>query len=64
MIYFAVNKRVMAVTRLKRKERVNKSVSKQRTANLILHGKRILVASPYKEESGIILDYVPGVDNK
>jgi len=54
----------MAVTRLKRKERVNKSVSKQRTANLILHGKRILVASPYKEESGIILDYVPGVDNK
>ena len=54
----------MAVTRLKRKERVNKTVSKQRTANLKLYGARVLVASPYKEESGIILDYVPGIDNK
>lgn len=62
-IYFAPFKnRVMAVTRLKRKERVNKTVSKQRTANLKLHGSRVLVASPYKEESGIILDYVPGID--
>lgn len=54
----------MAITRLKRKERVNKTVAKQRNASLVLHGKRIMVASPYKEESGIILDYVPGVDDK
>jgi hypothetical protein len=54
----------MAVTRLKRKERVNRTVAKLRTANLKLHGKRVLVASPYKEESGIILDYVPGIDGK
>ncbi|MFM9945802.1 MAG: hypothetical protein ACKVQB_11290 [Bacteroidia bacterium] len=52
----------MAVTRLKRKERVNKTVAKRRTADLKLFGARVLVASPYKEESGIILDYVPGVD--
>lgn len=62
MVYFAEIKSVMAVTRLKRKERVNKTVAKQRNASLVLHGKRVLVASPYKEESGIILDYVPGVD--
>ena len=52
----------MAVTRLKRKERVNKTVAKRRTTNLKLQGKRVLVASPYKEVSGIILDYVPGVN--
>ena len=61
-LYFAALLRAMAVTRLKRKERVNKTVAKQRTAALKLHGKRVLVASPYKEESGIILDYVPGIN--
>ncbi|MCB9251256.1 MAG: hypothetical protein H6605_02215 [Flavobacteriales bacterium] len=54
----------MAVTRLKRKERVNKTVAKQRLASLVQHGKRVMVASPYKGESGIILDHVPGIDTK
>lgn len=53
----------MAVTRLKRKERVNKVVAKQRTASLKLHNKRVMVKSPYKDESGIILDSIPELDN-
>jgi hypothetical protein len=43
MVYFAEIISVMAVTRLKRKERVNKTVAKQRNASLVLHGKRVLV---------------------
>ena len=52
----------MADTRLKRKERVNKVVAKQRTASLKLLNKRVMIKSPYKNESGIILDSIPEIE--
>lgn len=46
----------MAVTRLKRKTRRNKTRSKQRTATLAGLRKVVYIKSPYKGESGIVID--------
>jgi hypothetical protein len=54
---FAASKiKVMAVTRLKRKTRRNKTRAKQRTANIKALRKIVYIKSPYKGESGIILE--------
>jgi predicted flap endonuclease-1-like 5' DNA nuclease len=45
----------MAVTRLERKARRNKTKAKERTLAIKRNIRRNFVASPYKEESGIIL---------
>ncbi len=46
----------MAVTRLERKARRNKSRAKLRTIQIKRNVKRVLVKSAYKDESGIILE--------
>lgn len=46
----------MAVTRLKRKERRNKTTARVRVENIKLHKSRLFVKSPYADESGIILE--------
>ena len=46
----------MAVTRLQRKERRNKTRARVRTENIKLHKSRIYMKSPYADVSGIILD--------
>lgn len=46
----------MAVTRLERKARRNKTKAKERTLAIKRNIRRNFVASPYKEESGIILE--------
>jgi hypothetical protein len=46
----------MAVTRLKRKERRNKTTARVRVENIKLHKSRLFVKSPYEEISGIILE--------
>ncbi len=46
----------MAVTRLERKARRNKTRAKERTLAIKRNIRRNYVASPYKEESGIILE--------
>ena len=46
----------MAVTRLERKARRNKTKAKARTAAIKRNIRRNYVASPNKEESGIILE--------
>ncbi len=46
----------MAVTRLERKARRNKTRAKERTLAIKRNIRRNFVASPYKEESGIILE--------
>lgn len=46
----------MAVTRLERKARRNKTKAKERTLAIKRNIRRNYVASPYKEESGIILE--------
>lgn len=46
----------MAVTRLERKARRNKSRAKERTLAIKRNIRRNFVASPYKEESGVILE--------
>ncbi|MFA7381003.1 MAG: hypothetical protein WC150_11095 [Bacteroidia bacterium] len=44
----------MAVTRLKRKNRLNKTVSRQKQTMLALNRAKVNVKSPYKEQSGVI----------
>lgn len=46
----------MAVTRLERKARKNKSRAKDRTLAIKRNVKRLYIKSPYKDESGIILE--------
>ena len=46
----------MAVTRLERKARRNKSRAKVRVANLKRFQTRVYVESPNKGESGVVLD--------
>ncbi|MCB9261663.1 MAG: hypothetical protein H6607_04745 [Flavobacteriales bacterium] len=46
----------MTVTRLERKARRNKTKAKERTAAIKRNIKRVYIKSPFKEESGIILD--------
>ena len=46
----------MAVTRLERKARRNKTRAKERTLAIKRNIRRNFVASPYKEESGVVLD--------
>ncbi len=46
----------MAVTRLERKARRNKTKAKERTLAIKRNIRRNYVASPYKEESGVILE--------
>lgn len=46
----------MAVTRLKRKERRNKTTARVRVENIKLHKSRLFVKSPYADESGIIIE--------
>ena len=46
----------MAVTRLERKARRNKTKAKDRTLAIKRNIRRNYVASPYKEESGVILE--------
>jgi predicted flap endonuclease-1-like 5' DNA nuclease len=46
----------MAVTRLERKARRNKTKAKERTLAIKRNIRRNFVASPYKDESGIILE--------
>jgi len=46
----------MAVTRLERKARRNKTKAKERIKSIKRSIRRNFVASPYKEESGIILE--------
>ncbi|MDL5049931.1 hypothetical protein QQ054_28360 [Oscillatoria amoena NRMC-F 0135] len=46
----------MAVTRLKRKERKNKVVSVLKKQNRKLQTKLTTIASPNKEQSGIIIE--------
>mgnify|MGYP001810143878 CR=1 FL=1 len=44
----------MAVTRLKRKNRLNKTVSKQKQTMLAINRKKVNVKSPFKEQTGVI----------
>lgn len=44
----------MAVTRLKRKDRYNKTVSRLKQQNIKLVIKTVSVQSPYKDKTGII----------
>jgi len=46
----------MAVTRLKRKDRKNKVVAKQRVKDIKKSIERVYIKSPYKDVSGIILE--------
>lgn len=46
----------MAVTRLERKARRNKTRAKERTKTIKRNIRRNFVKSPYKEESGVILE--------
>jgi len=46
----------MAVTRLQRKERRNKTRARVRTENIKLHKSRVFIKSPYADVSGIIID--------
>jgi len=46
----------MAVTRLERKARRNKTRAKERTLAIKRNIRRTFVESPYKAESGIILE--------
>jgi hypothetical protein len=46
----------MAVTRLKRKDRYNKTVSRLKQQNKKLVIKQINVRSPYKEQTGVVED--------
>lgn len=46
----------MGVTRLKRKERRNKTTARVRVENIKLNKSRIFIKSPYADESGIIID--------
>lgn len=46
----------MAVTRLKRKNRRNKTVSRQWSQSLKLNARRVDVKSPYKEQTVVIED--------
>jgi hypothetical protein len=55
-IYLCKNFFEMAVTRLERKARRNKTRAKERTLAIKRNIRRNFVASPYKEESGIILE--------
>jgi hypothetical protein len=48
----------MAVTVLKRKTRKNKSRAKERTAKISALQQIVYIKSPYKGESGIILEDV------
>lgn len=48
--------KTMAVTRLQRKERRNKTRARVRTENIKLHKSRVFMKSPYADVSGIILD--------
>ncbi|HEY1046998.1 MAG TPA: spore protein [Bacteroidia bacterium] len=46
----------MAVTRLKRKDRRNKEMTRVRKTNLKNVNKMLYIQSPYKGESGIVLE--------
>jgi len=46
----------MAVTRLQRKERRNKTRARVRTENIKLHKSRVYMKSPYADVSGIIIE--------
>ncbi len=46
----------MAVTRLKRKDRYNKTVSRLKQQNKKLVIKQVNVRSPYKEQTGVVED--------
>lgn len=46
----------MAVTRLKRKNRRNKTVSRQWNQALKLNARRVDVKSPYKDQTVIVED--------
>lgn len=46
----------MAVTRLKRKERRNKTTARVRVENIKRFKSRTYVKSPYESESGIVLE--------
>ena len=46
----------MAVTRLQRKELLNKTRARVRVENLKINKSRLYVKSPYADESGIILE--------
>jgi hypothetical protein len=47
----------MAVTRLQRKELLNKTRARVRVENLKINKSRLYIKSPYAAESGIILDH-------
>lgn len=46
----------MAVTRLERKAQKNKSRAKDRIDQLKRNSRRIFIKSPFKDESGIVLE--------
>ena len=46
----------MAVTRLKRKDRRNKEMTRVRKTNLKNVNQMVYIKSPYREESGIVLE--------
>jgi predicted flap endonuclease-1-like 5' DNA nuclease len=51
-----LRKTVMAVTRLERKARRNKTKAKERIASIKRNIRKVTIASPYKEESGIVME--------
>jgi len=55
-IFATLNLRIMAVTRLKRKDRRNKEMTRVRKTNLKNVNQMVYIKSPYREESGIVLE--------
>jgi hypothetical protein len=55
-IFAHLKNNVMAVTRLKRKDRRNKEFTRVRKTNLKNVKKMVYIQSPYKEVSGIVLE--------
>tara|TARA_E500000178_G_scaffold227882_1_gene224661 strand:- start:693 stop:938 length:246 start_codon:yes stop_codon:yes gene_type:complete len=54
----------MAVTRLERKGQKNKARAKVRNANLKLVNKQVSVASPNKQDSGVVIGDINDILNK
>ena len=54
----------MAVTRLERKGQKNKARAKVRNANLKLVNKQVSVASPNKQDSGVVIGDINDILNE
>jgi hypothetical protein len=55
-IFAPSNLKIMAVTRLKRKDRRNKEMTRVRKTNLKNVNKMVYIQSPFKGTSGIVLE--------